>query len=134
MATVAVVLEQICKRLDRRAAPEVASDNADSLPASLTILRIALGPGIGAEPCPAGPPHGDSAHPALPSDSAGPASRRSATHRHSRRRRGTLSCRLLPAAAPPGSAPDGPRGPAVRQKDPVGCRAHIRSLGPTRGR
>src|SRR5258708_98559 len=36
-------LEQICKRLDRRAAPEVASDNADSLPASLTILRIALG-------------------------------------------------------------------------------------------
>jgi len=35
-------LEQICKRLDRRAAPEAESDRADSLPASLTFLSFAL--------------------------------------------------------------------------------------------
>jgi hypothetical protein len=35
-------LEQMCKRLDRRVAPKVASDRADSLPASLTFLRFAL--------------------------------------------------------------------------------------------
>jgi hypothetical protein len=36
------LLEQICKRLDRRATPDVASDKADSLPASPTFLRFAL--------------------------------------------------------------------------------------------
>jgi len=35
-------LEQICKRLDRRAASEAAPDKADSQPASLTYLRFAL--------------------------------------------------------------------------------------------
>jgi hypothetical protein len=38
-----LALEQICKRLDRRAAPEGASDSTDSLPASLTFPRFALG-------------------------------------------------------------------------------------------
>jgi len=36
------LLEQICKRLGRQAAPEPASDGVDSLPASLTFLRFAL--------------------------------------------------------------------------------------------
>jgi len=35
-------LEQICKRLDRRAAPDDASDSVDSLPGSLSLLRFAL--------------------------------------------------------------------------------------------
>ena len=35
-------LEQICKRLDRRAATEAALARADLLPVSLTFLRFAV--------------------------------------------------------------------------------------------
>ncbi len=38
----ASILEQICKRLDRRAAPEIAPDRANSLPAGLTFLSFAV--------------------------------------------------------------------------------------------
>jgi hypothetical protein len=35
-------LQQICSRLNRRAAPKAAPDRAGSLPASPTFLRIAV--------------------------------------------------------------------------------------------
>jgi hypothetical protein len=36
-------LEQLCKTLGRRAAPDASLGSSDSLPVSLTFLRIALG-------------------------------------------------------------------------------------------
>jgi hypothetical protein len=42
LRTVLQELQQICKRLNRRAAPKAAPDRAGSLPASPTFLRIAV--------------------------------------------------------------------------------------------